>query len=495
MTKSQLKVLKKEELLDEAKKLGLKVAAHLRKDELVEWIIEALENNRAGLNHRKRSNMDPKESPKKQSLLKSVVASVPPSTRPPTTYARKPASNIQRHKTTQKKIQKVVSASQEKREADKPKVPHLQSRAETPPTPESPPAPPANPASDMVAHKFDIEPHRQPVDTSRFDHLGELPESYDSGTLFLVARDPHWLFAYWDFSWHKMAEFRGRASDNTVRLHIYKVDGAHAQLQQDIVLHSDAKNWFIHVGQSKSQFRAEFGYYTQDGFHAISRSPTIKTPSDDLSNNTSARFATLPFHIKFHELVEFVKTHFRPGDELMDVLYRLQARGFRLPFDYEGVELDAEHEADLLQLFGEDLYRRIQMGSFEISEWLRKRFREEALGGVSSWSSPSSPFGGSWQRSYRNFWLNVNADIILYGETDPHAKVCVDGKEIKLRPDGSFRFHFALPDGKFHLPIRAESADHLEVRSAVIDFSRSTGVEGDVGESTRSSNLPQPLKA
>ena len=40
MTKSQLKVLKKEELLDEAKKLGLKVAAHLRKDELVEWIID-----------------------------------------------------------------------------------------------------------------------------------------------------------------------------------------------------------------------------------------------------------------------------------------------------------------------------------------------------------------------------------------------------------------------------------------------------------------------
>lgn len=350
--------------------------------------------------------------------------------------------------------------------------------------------------NDLVAHKFDIEPHGQPVDTSRFDHLGELPDSYDTGTLFLVARDPHWLFAYWDFSWHKLEEFRNRASDHTVRLHIYKVDGPHGQLQQDLVLHPDAKNWFIHVGQSKSNFRAELGYYTNGGFHAISRSPTVKTPADDLSSDTLARFATLPFHIKFHELVEYVKTHFRPGDELMDVLYRLQARGFRLPFDYEGVELDASNEEDLLKLFGEDLYRRIQMGSFEISEWLRKRFREEALGGLSSWSSPSSPFGSSWQRSNRNFWFNVNAEIILYGETDPGATVCVDGKEIKLRPDGSFRFHFSLPDGKFKLPITAESPDHLETRSATVDFSRKTGVEGDVGESKRgSSNLPQPIKA
>ena len=480
MTRSQLKILKKEELLDEARKLGLKMPAHLRKDELVERIAEA------------GQNMDPKSSSKKQSLLKSVLGGVSPAAKPPTTYARKPASNIQRRKTTLKKIQKVVVASQEKKTSKKAEEPRP-APAEPAPTAVEPP--PVNHASDLVAHKFDIEPHRPPADTSHFDHLGELPEAYDSGTLFLVARDPHWLFAYWDFSWHRMAELRGRASDNTVRLHVYKVDGPHAQLQQDIVLHPDAKNWFIHVGQSKSHFRAEVGYYTSGGFHAISHSPTVKTPSDDLSNDTFARFATLPFHIKFHEIVEFVKSHFRPGDELMDVLYRLQARGFRLPFDYEGVELDADSEADLLALFGDDLYRRIQMGSFEISEWLRKRFREEALGGVSSWSSPSSPFGGSWQRSYRNFWFNVNAEIILYGETDPRAKVCVDGKEIKLRPDGSFRFHFALPDGKFKLPISAESADRLEARSAVIDFSRSTDVEGDVGKSKRDSSLPQPIKA
>lgn len=488
MTRSQLNVLKKEALLEEARKLGLRALNNLRKDQLVEKIIGALEKSRVATDKRKQTGMDSNEPPKKKSLLKSVVGNVTPPSKSTNTYARKPASNIQRRKTTLKKIPKPVAETKAKQAKQQQKTSETQ--------PSEIPQPLENRSSDIVAHKFDIEPHRQPIDTSRFDHLGELPDSYDTGSLFLVARDPHWLFAYWDYSWHKLAEFRGRASDQTVRLHIYRVDGDHSQLQQDIVLHPDSKNWFIHVGQSKSHFRAELGYYTNGGFHVVGRSSTVKTPSDDLSGDTSARFATLPFHIKFHELVEYVKAHFRAGDELMDVLYRLQAKGFRLPFDYEGVEWDAENEADLLKLFGEDLYRRIQMGSFEISEWLRKRFREEAISNLSSWSSPSSPFGGSWQQTYRGFWLNVNAEIILYGETDPGARVCVDGKEIQIRPDGSFRFHFALPDGKFKLPISAESADHLEVRSAVIDFSRNTGVEGDVGESRRgSANLPQPIKA
>jgi len=71
----------------------------------------------------------------------------------------------------------------------------------------------------------------------------------------------------------------------------------------------------------------------------------------------------------------------------------------------------------------------------------------------------------------------------------------VDGKEIKLRPDGSFRFHFALPDGKFKLPITAESPDREEQRSAVIDFTRATGLTGKVGKAKAEKPLPDPVKA
>jgi len=36
-----------------------------------------------------------------------------------------------------------------------------------------------------------------PSDKLKFEDLGTLPVGY--GEMFLIARDPHWLFAYWDF--------------------------------------------------------------------------------------------------------------------------------------------------------------------------------------------------------------------------------------------------------------------------------------------------------
>ena len=52
---------------------------------------------------------------------------------------------------------------------------------------------------------------------------------------------------------------------------------------------------------------------------------------------------------------------------------------------------------------------------------------------------------------------------------------------VVLRPDGSFRYHFVLPDGEFEIPIVATSPDGVETRRAVLRFERATGREGEVG--------------
>jgi hypothetical protein len=83
----------------------------------------------------------------------------------------------------------------------------------------------------------------------------------------------------------------------------------------------------------------------------------------------------------------------------------------------------------------------------------------------------SSFFGGAEQK---DFWFNVNAELIVYGATDPNATVTFAGKKIPLRADGSFRFHFALPDGQYELPVTAVSADGTDGRAAELKFSRRT---------------------
>jgi hypothetical protein len=106
-----------------------------------------------------------------------------------------------------------------------------------------------------------------------------------------------------------------------------------------------------------------------------------------------------------------------------------------------------------------------------------------------------SGIGASWSaqpfsvKRERGFYMHVNAEIIFYGGTHPDATVWVDGQEIKLAPDGTFRYHFTLPDGDFAIPIVAQSPDQVERRSATLSFVRGTQRAGEVGSTAQPSNL------
>lgn len=77
----------------------------------------------------------------------------------------------------------------------------------------------------------------------------------------------------------------------------------------------------------------------------------------------------------------------------------------------------------------------------------------------------------------RKFWLIANAELIVHGATEPDATVLVGDREIKLSPDGTFRFQVAFPDGDINYPILAVAADGEQTRSVRMDFNRETPVE------------------
>ena len=106
-------------------------------------------------------------------------------------------------------------------------------------------------------------------------------------------------------------------------------------------------------------------------------------------------------------------------------------------------------------------------------------------------SSFSSPLGGMERR--KGFWFNVNAELIIYGATEPAAEVTIGGRVIKLRPDGTFSYRFALPDGNYDLPAVATNADKDDSRTAALKFSRRTDYCGDVGKHPQDPKLKPPL--
>ncbi len=98
-------------------------------------------------------------------------------------------------------------------------------------------------------------------------------------------------------------------------------------------------------------------------------------------------------------------------------------------------------------------------------------------------------FGGG--RS-REFFMHVNAELIIYGGTDPKASVQINGQPIKLREDGTFSYHFTLPDGRYFIPVEATSPDKVETRSALLSFLRVSDYEGDVKATTQEPR-PEPI--
>lgn len=74
----------------------------------------------------------------------------------------------------------------------------------------------------------------------------------------------------------------------------------------------------------------------------------------------------------------------------------------------------------------------------------------------------------------RQFWLIADAELIVYGATEPDATVTIGGRPIKLNPDGTFRFQMSFQDGLIDYPIMAVAADGEQTRSLHMKFTRET---------------------
>ncbi len=330
-----------------------------------------------------------------------------------------------------------------------------------------------------------------------YEFLGYLPESYGTKKLFLVARDPHILFAYWDLSPVQYQEAARSAHDGKVFLEVY-VPGE-GRVQQ-IHIWDTHKNWYLQVNRPDTNFVAQLGYYRPDGhFEVLAKSAEVRTPRDTLSPNTDAKFVTIPFHLSFRELFDMIAAQSQPGEELAETLARLQKSDFELPFQARiPRDLTTKESDELLEYLGDEEVRRHMVGSFEITEILKKRF--ETMVSSGQWSSSagawvtslSSPFGASFGAKERGFHMHVNAELIIYGGTTPDAKVRIDGQDISLSKDGTFSYHFVFPDGNFHIPINATSADGVETRSALLSFLRMTELDGDVRK-TAQPVLDEPI--
>ena len=275
---------------------------------------------------------------------------------------------------------------------------------------------------EVESAKFEMAPPEKVIAQAApvFKPSRELPESYGQTKIVLLVRDPEWVFCYWEIN----DEVRNRHNmpkakhDKTLVLRVYDVTdieftGENAHRSYDVIVNDYASSWYLRIPEVNRSWCAELGYYNQNGkFVALVRSNAVMTPAGRISPRA----------------------------------------------DEEWMQISQENLEEILRLSG-GVYLFAAGASEDVvgTNAERVRMQIEQAGGAS--------FGlASGQMSQRpaiekDFWLVVNTDLIVYGATEPDARVTIQGKAVPLRSDGTFSVRFTLPDGTLVIPVHALNAD------------------------------------
>lgn len=324
------------------------------------------------------------------------------------------------------------------------------------------------------------------------ESLGELPPTYDEDRAVLLVRDPQWAYAYWDLR-KALATRDPNHGDYRQILRVQEMSGHDGRPAYfyDVPVPPYARSWYLKLPGDGRRYRIEVGLHYRDGsYSAVAASNAIEMPRSKPSEVVADKFVTLPL-----EEPELPPQQPHAATSLPPVAEWMVA-----PESAGAVASVAPPLAPVAGQPAPTFEPSVPAAGWEeaqIRPWAhpwsgRHPFTlEEGLtpgapglsGPVSSHSISSWGFapGASEQvlqpPKAKDFWLVADAELIVYGATEPDAKVTLRGERIQLRPDGTFSFRFYLPDGLHPIPIRALNADEDDERMITITVSR--GTEGD----------------
>ncbi|HEY3357180.1 MAG TPA: DUF4912 domain-containing protein [Polyangia bacterium] len=345
--------------------------------------------------------------------------------------------------------------------------------AEPPPAalegqPEQPPENGRAPSdqTQAIRSKYEVGP-AEPHELLDLDRgLPELPEGYAGNRVVLLPRDPKWLYAYWDIT-NEHKDAARRQGGRSLALRLYDVtdlvfDGANAHAMWEQDAHELARNWYLHVPAAGRHYCLEVGYRGAHGeWFLLARSNMVGVPADRPSGRVHDVFVTIPFDRPL------------PAAGAPRPAAPAVAPGAPTP-----ETPPALHEA-MYQAGG-----GVAAGpgaSLGMSGGLARQAPPWSGAWSGGWSGlmgsaalPTSPSGAPQPEQARQFWFRADAELIIYGATEPDATVTSGGRPVPLRPDGTFYLRMHFPDGVHDFPLEATAADGEQKRAIRLTFQRRT---------------------
>jgi hypothetical protein len=244
----------------------------------------------------------------------------------------------------------------------------------------------------------------------------EVPQNYNQTRLIALVRDPQWIYTYWEITQDSLEAHRCQGD-------IELWDQGHWVLRVfdhtkidhwDVNIDPHSSNWYLHVGEAGHRFQLCIGrLFPNKQFQPLVWSNQVETPPQGESNVIDEEWLAV------EDLLYFSHSNPAPGTS---------------PGLMQAVSLE----------------------------------REAGSGAILNISSPLGH-----EKKQPPFWLNLQADLIIYGATDPQAQLSIQGEEVPLRNDGTFTCRYTLNNGTIVLPVQARSCDG-EVITITPVFTRET---------------------
>lgn len=255
--------------------------------------------------------------------------------------------------------------------------------------------------------------------------------------MVLMVRGPHWLHVFWELTARSIARAQAALGQEwhgarpTLRL-IELESGLNAspseRVVREIAVHGGVKNWFIDIREPR-RYRCEIGYLAVSGrFHALVRSNAVTMPNSPQGDTLDAHWG-----------------------EIVDDCERIYAMSGGFSAEHSSTELQELFEERLRRPMGPPAAR--STGAED----------EEGEDGVPA------------------FELEVDAEMVVYGVTQPGAYLTLQGEPVKVHADGTFRVRVDMPNRRQVLPIVASTADGASRQTVVMAVERNTKSMGLAG--------------
>jgi len=278
----------------------------------------------------------------------------------------------------------------------------------------------------------------------------------DTRVVFLP-RDPQWAYVFWEIADHDRSEaFAAGATQLCLR--VADVTGlaggsSHPHTLQEVVVDAHATEWYLPVPLADRDYRVEIGYrkaspaggWISLAFSSVARVPALHPSEQILDQFVPFSLDTAPSSTAAAALPTTLEAA-DPG--LHERLYQSATSRWR--------SLGRGSEA----------FHELHDSAFAASS--------HSASGSGLWASGRNESGAGLSPRQRSFWLVADAELIVYGATDPAARLTIGGEDVPLSADGTFRIQVPFRDGQQLYPIEAIAADGEQKRNITLEFRRTT---------------------